>query len=115
MRSLKNNNKGYSIQEIESSFFGIGSSMGGDLIALESMSSDDLRVILTPFIGMSKEDSYEIGNNFSDFSLLTSKRLDHRACEWFTGLLQEIDIPANRKKENCSAYSFTALPINNAS
>lgn len=75
---LKANNDGYSIQKWVPSFLGIGSNMCGELIALESMSSGDFVVKLTPFVSMSKEDGFEIGKSFSDFLIrLESGR------EWF--------------------------------
>lgn len=64
---LVKSNRVLSIQEYLPSCFAIGGNGSGELIALENVGLDIIRVVLTPMIGMSKEDCIEIGSSFSDF------------------------------------------------
>lgn len=70
---LENNN---GIQEFYPAAIGIGSDGAGELIALEHLSPNVYRVILTPFIGM--DCPIEIGESFTDFLA----RLD-KGWSWF--------------------------------
>lgn len=75
---LVKSNKALSIQEYLPSCFAIGGDGAGELIVLEHVGLNATRVILTPMIGMSKEDCIEIGSSFSDFLI----RLE-AGREWF--------------------------------
>ena len=77
--NLLENNDGYEIQKYMEQFIGIGSNMGGELIALELINENVYKIILAPFICFQdKQDHIEIGSSFTDFLL----RLD-REQEWF--------------------------------
>ena len=57
---------------------GIGSNGSGEYIAIEQTEDDNLRIVLSPFIGINREDHIEIGQSFSDFL----ERLDNGK-KWF--------------------------------
>jgi hypothetical protein len=72
-------NQSYEILEHLSQTLGIGSNMGGELIAIEYIDKNNYKIILAPFIGLEdKENHVEIGYSFTDFLI----RLD-KAQEWF--------------------------------
>ena len=64
---LLENNEGYRITEILKNTFGIGGNGSGEFIAIEYIKNDNYRIVLSPFIDLSKETFIEIGNSFSDF------------------------------------------------
>jgi hypothetical protein len=71
-------NEGYEIIENLRMIIGIGDNGGGEFIGLEKLVDGKYRIILTPFIGLDKEDHIEIGSSFTDFFI----RLDNGE-EWF--------------------------------
>ena len=69
-------NIGYCIFEYLPKTLGIGGNGGGEFIAIECF--DSIRIVLSPFIDLDKEDHIEIGSSFSDFL----QRIDNGE-EWF--------------------------------
>ncbi|MGZ9675669.1 SMI1/KNR4 family protein [Flavobacterium sp. GNP001] len=64
---LLENNEGYRITENLKNTFGIGGNGSGEFIAIEYFKNDNYRIVLSPFIDLSKESFIEIGISFSDF------------------------------------------------
>lgn len=71
-------NVGYEIIENLPLTIGIGTDGAGEFIAIEKSQQDSVRVVLSPFIGLDKQDHIEIGESFSDFLV----RLENGQ-EWF--------------------------------
>ena len=76
--NLFENNNGYGITDNLVCTLGIGSNGGGEFLAIEQKEPDGCRIVLSPFIGLSKEYHIEIGASFSDML----NRLDN-GHEWF--------------------------------
>ena len=77
--NLLEKNASYEIIELLPRTIGIGSNMGGELIALEYIDINNYKIILTPFILFyEKENHIIIGNSFTDFLM----RLDNNE-KWF--------------------------------
>lgn len=71
-------NEGYRILENLPGTIGIGSNGGGELIAIEKLENEPIRIVLTPVIDLDRQYHIEIGKSFFDFLL----RLD-KGEEWF--------------------------------
>ena len=71
-------NNEYSIFSNLDKTLGIGTNLSGELIAIENFGIDQHRIVLTPFIDLSKEYNLTIGDSFTDFLI----RLDSGK-EWF--------------------------------
>lgn len=71
-------NTGYEIPNNLPATLGIGSNMGGELIALELCDNGEYRIVLTPFVDLAKTYHIEIGSSFTDFLI----RMDSGK-EWF--------------------------------
>jgi hypothetical protein len=56
-------NRAYQVAEFAPGFLGFGSSGGGELLAFDL----EERVVMSPFIGMSREDALPIANSWSEF------------------------------------------------
>jgi hypothetical protein len=72
-------NKSYDILNNLKHTIGIGTNLGGELIAIENFDLEKYRIVLTPFIDLDKNYHNQIGDSFSDF--LT--RLDNGVA-WFS-------------------------------
>jgi hypothetical protein len=78
--NLLENNASYEIIELLPLKIGIGSNMGGELIALEYIDINNYRIILTPFILFYEKENHRIiGDSFTDFLM----RLDNNE-KWFS-------------------------------
>jgi hypothetical protein len=71
-------NQDYKILENLSGTIGIGDNGAGEFIGIEKLGHGGLRIVLTPFIDLDKQEHIEIGKSFTDFIL----RLD-RGEKWF--------------------------------
>lgn len=71
-------NQDYKILENLSGTIGIGDNGAGEFIGIEKLGDRGLRIVLTPFIDLDKQEHIEIGKSFTDFLL----RLD-RGEKWF--------------------------------
>ena len=79
MDELIEMNQSYEIIELLPRSLGIGSNMGGELIALKYFGNQSYEIVLTPFICFhEKENQLQIGNSFTDFLI----RLDNEE-KWF--------------------------------
>jgi hypothetical protein len=74
-------NRDYMIFKQLPNTLGIGINASSEFIAIEQISKDEQRIILTPLIDLDKQYHIEIGNSFTDFLL----RAD-RGIEWFPDL-----------------------------
>ncbi|MDA6072341.1 SMI1/KNR4 family protein [Flavobacterium sp. AC] len=72
-------NKNYNIVEELTRTIGIGSNGSGEFIGIEIDLSDNVKIILSPFIDLDSKHNIEIGKSFTDFLI----RLDHKI-EWFS-------------------------------
>ncbi len=72
-------NKDYQIFDYLPNILGIGGNGGGEFIAIEWLDSENLRVVLCPFIDLNKESFIEIGTSFTNML----ERLDN-GIEWLT-------------------------------
>jgi len=72
-------NRDYNILDNLESTIGIGTNLGGELIAIENFGHDLYRVVLSPFIDLDKNYHNQIGDSFSDFLV----RLDN-GIAWFS-------------------------------
>ena len=75
---LLQSNIGYEIFEYLPSTLAIGGNGAGEFIAIEKNKNDELKIILSPFIGLDAKDHIVIGDSFTDFL----ERLDNGK-EWF--------------------------------
>lgn len=57
----------YGIVEKLPNTLGIGSNASSEFIALELTEDGNCRVVISPFIGLDKQDHIEIGTSFTDF------------------------------------------------
>jgi len=60
-------NNDYEIIDSLNDTIGIGDNGGGEFIALEKLPNGNIRIILSPFTDLDKENHIEIGNSFTDF------------------------------------------------
>lgn len=72
-------NKSYNIVAELTRTIGIGSNGSGEFIGIEIDESDNVKVILSPFIDLNSNYNTEIGKSFTDFLI----RLDNKI-EWFS-------------------------------
>lgn len=72
-------NKSYNIVIELTRTIGIGSNGSGEFIGIEIGESDNVKVILSPFIDLNSNYNTEIGKSFTDFLI----RLDNKI-EWFS-------------------------------
>lgn len=72
-------NKSYCIVAELTRTIGIGSNGSGEFIGIETDQSDNVRIILSPFIDLSSNYNIQIGTSFTDFLI----RLDNKV-EWFS-------------------------------
>lgn len=79
IENLISTNKDYNILDNLERTIGIGTNLGGELIAIENFGHDLFRVVLTPFIDLDKNYHNQIGDSFSDFLV----RLDNGVA-WFS-------------------------------
>ena len=75
---LMEQNLGYDIVDTLPMTIGIGGNGAGECIALEMTSTNNYRIVLTPFIDLDKQNHIDIGSSFTDFLV----RL-HNGQEWF--------------------------------
>ena len=66
-------NQKYEIFENLLETIGIGDNGSGELIAIEKRNDGGLRIILTPFIDLDKQNHIEIGKSFTDFLVKLDK------------------------------------------
>jgi hypothetical protein len=78
IENLISTNNDYEILNYMEKTIGIGTNLGGELIAIEKVENNQYRLILTPFNTLSKDDNLTIGDSFTDFLM----RLDNGK-EWF--------------------------------
>ncbi|AMM50711.1 hypothetical protein TH61_05315 [Rufibacter sp. DG15C] len=78
LEDLVEQNEGYLILENLPATIGIGSNGAGELIALERVNEEEVKVVLTPFVDLSQDYHIPIGDSFTDFL----QRLD-KGQEWF--------------------------------
>lgn len=78
IENLISYNNDYDIFNNLDQTLGIGTNLGGELIGVEKLGDDQYRIILTPFIDLSKNNNLTIGDSFTDFLM----RLDNGK-EWF--------------------------------
>jgi len=75
---LKEYNLEYGIIDDLSNTLAIGGNGGGEFIALEYISKENYRIVLSPFINLDEQYHVEIGTSFTDFLV----RLENGQ-EWF--------------------------------
>lgn len=64
---LKKFNHEYGIMDYLSNTLAIGGNGGGEFIALEYISKENYRIVLSPFIDLDEQHHMEIGTSFTDF------------------------------------------------
>ena len=64
---LIENNKAYGITDELTNLLGIGSNGSGEFIGIEKIDNANMRVVLSSFIDLSKDNNIEIGSSFTDF------------------------------------------------
>jgi hypothetical protein len=72
-------NKSYNIVEELTRTIGIGSNGSGEFIGIEIDQSDNVKIILSPFIDLDSKYNIKIGESFTDFLI----RLDN-GIDWFS-------------------------------
>jgi len=72
-------NKNYNIVEQLKQTIGIGSNGSGEFIGITLDKNENVKIILSPFIGLNSEHHIEIGTSFTDFLVRLDKGID-----WFS-------------------------------
>jgi hypothetical protein len=72
-------NEGYEIIQELNNTIGIGSNGSGEFIAIVINPDNTIKIVLSPFIGLSAEYHVEIGTSFTDFLIRLDKKI-----EWFS-------------------------------
>jgi len=72
-------NKNYNIVEELEHTIGIGSNGSGEFIGITLDKNENVKIILSPFIGLNSEYHIEIGTSFTDFLVRLDKGID-----WFS-------------------------------
>ena len=69
VNELIENNEDYLITNTLPQTIGIGDDRGGEFIALEKITDNVYRIVLSPFVHISPQFHLDIGNSFTDFLL----------------------------------------------
>ncbi len=66
---LVEHNQGYQVDVFAPSFFAIGSSGGGEMLAIRKQDGSPCPVYMIPFIGMDESDAIQIARDFATFAM----------------------------------------------
>lgn len=79
LEEIIQSNESYNIVQQLNGTVGIGTNGSGEFIGIEIDQNENLRIILSPFVGLNSSKNIEIGKSFTDFLI----RLDN-GVDWFS-------------------------------